>query len=103
LGTGVCRFEHLRVWQAAKTQSDRVGTLVRKPEIHCDRAMAEQINAAALSVMFNIAEGFLRRRDKETAQFLRYAFPRMARRRQATTRVKAGGTSLRQNLQSWSH
>ncbi len=24
--------------------------------------------------MFNIAEGFLRRRDKETAQFLRYAF-----------------------------
>ncbi len=36
--------------------------------------MAEQINAAALSVMFNIAEGFLRRRDKETAQFLRYAF-----------------------------
>ena len=24
--------------------------------------------------MFNISEGFLRRRDKETAQFLRYAF-----------------------------
>ncbi len=32
------------------------------------------MNAAALSVMFNITEGFLRRRDKETAQFLRYAF-----------------------------
>ncbi len=32
------------------------------------------MNAAALSVMFNIAEGFLRRRDKETLQFLRYAF-----------------------------
>jgi four helix bundle protein len=32
------------------------------------------MNAAALSVMFNICEGFLRRRDKETSQFLRYAF-----------------------------
>jgi four helix bundle protein len=32
------------------------------------------MNAAALSVMFNITEGFLRRRDRETLQFLRYAF-----------------------------
>jgi four helix bundle protein len=32
------------------------------------------MNRASLSVMLNIAEGFLRRRDKETAQFLRYAF-----------------------------
>ena len=31
------------------------------------------MNDASLSVMFNISEGFLRRRDKETAQFLRYA------------------------------
>jgi four helix bundle protein len=62
------------VWQAAKTQSDHVGILIKRPEIRGDRVMADQINAAALSVMFNIAEGFLRRRDKETAQFLRYAF-----------------------------
>jgi four helix bundle protein len=32
------------------------------------------MNDAALSVMFNIAEAFLRRRDGQTAQFLRYAF-----------------------------
>ena len=32
------------------------------------------MNDAALSVMFNIAEGFLRRRDGETMQFLRYSF-----------------------------
>jgi four helix bundle protein len=32
------------------------------------------MNAAAISVMFNISEGFLRRRDKETLQFLRYSF-----------------------------
>jgi len=31
------------------------------------------MNRAALSVPFNITEGFLRRRDKETKQFLRYA------------------------------
>ena len=32
------------------------------------------MNTAALSVLFNISEGFLRRRDNETLQFLRYAF-----------------------------
>ena len=32
------------------------------------------MSGASLSVSLNIAEGFLRRRDKETAQFLRYAF-----------------------------
>ena len=32
------------------------------------------MNGAALSVMFNISEGFLRRLNKETSQFLRYAF-----------------------------
>ncbi len=37
-------------------------------------AWSKQINDASLSVLFNVAEGFLRRRDKETLQFLRYAF-----------------------------
>jgi four helix bundle protein len=32
------------------------------------------MNDAALSVMLNISEGFLRRRNKEMSQFLRYAF-----------------------------
>ena len=32
------------------------------------------MNKAALSVMLNISEGFLRRRDGETLQFLRYSF-----------------------------
>jgi four helix bundle protein len=36
--------------------------------------MSDQMNDASISVMFNISEGFLRRRDRETAQFLRYAF-----------------------------
>jgi four helix bundle protein len=70
----VYRFEDLRVWQAAKQQCDLVGNLIKRPAFRDDRELASQMNAAALSVMFNISEGFLRRRDKETAQFLRYAF-----------------------------
>ena len=31
------------------------------------------MNRASVSVPFNISEGFLRRRDKEAKQFLRYA------------------------------
>lgn len=71
---GVYRFEDLRVWQAAKRQSDRVGILLQTPAFRRDRQISEQMNDASLSVMFNISEGFLRRRDKETLQFLRYAF-----------------------------
>jgi len=71
---GVYRFEDLRVWQAAKQQSDRVAELLKRPPFQRDLKLSDQMNDAALSVMFNIAEGFLRRRDGETAQFLRYAF-----------------------------
>jgi four helix bundle protein len=70
----VYRFEDLRVWQAAKRQCDRVGELIKRPEFRRDREMSDQMNDASISVMLNISEGFLRRRDKETAQFLRYSF-----------------------------
>ncbi len=73
IDVGVYRFEDLRVWQAAKQQSDRVGALLKRPEFQRDHGISDDMNRAALSVMFNIAEGFLRRRDKETLQFLRYA------------------------------
>jgi len=70
----VCRFEDLRVWQAAKRQCDRVGELIKRPEFRDDQELSHQMNRAAISVMLNISEGFLRRRDNETAQFLRYSF-----------------------------
>ena len=73
LRVGVYRFEDLRVWQAAKQQCDRVGAMVQRPAFRQDRALSDQLNRAALSVLFNISEGFLRRRDKEMMQFLRYA------------------------------
>src|SRR5579859_5051238 len=71
---GVDRFEDLRVWQAAKAQSDRVGVLLKQPEFKRDFELSSQMNRAALSVMLNISEGFLRRNDREMRQFLRYAF-----------------------------
>ena len=74
LSVGVYRFEDLRVWQAAKQQCDRVGALLKRPDFQNDRELSGQMNDAVLSVLFNISEGFLRRRDKETLQFMRYAF-----------------------------
>lgn len=72
-GMGVYRFEDLRVWQAAKLQSDRVGELLQRPEFRADRELSDQLNGASLSVMLNISEGFLRRQDKAMRQFFRYA------------------------------
>src|SRR5262245_65577608 len=70
---GVYRFEDLRVWQAAREQCKRVGSLIRRPEFRGDWELSSQLNAASLSVVNNISEGFLRRRDKEFLQFLRVA------------------------------
>jgi four helix bundle protein len=70
---GVDRFEDLRVWQAAKEQCDRVGGVLQRSAFRQDRGLSDQVNRAAISVVLNISEGFLRRRDKETMQFLRYA------------------------------
>ena len=70
---GVYRFEDLRVWQAATQQCDEVGTLLQRSAFRRDWALSDQMNRASVSVPFNTSEGFLRRRDKETKQFLRYA------------------------------
>jgi hypothetical protein len=61
----VYRFEDLRVWQAAKRQCDRVGELIMRPTFRRDSELSDQMNRAALSVLFNISEGFLRRIDNE--------------------------------------
>ncbi len=70
---GVYRFEDLRVWQAAQDLADRVGELIKRPAFRADLELSCQLNDAALSVANNIAEGFLRRRNKEMLQFLRIA------------------------------
>jgi four helix bundle protein len=67
------RFEDLRVWQAARRQCDDIGLLLKRPEFRRDLELSKQLNAAGISVMSNISEGFLRHRDKEFLQFLRIA------------------------------
>ena len=70
---GVVRFEELRVWQAAKCLCDEIGALIQRPSLQNDDAIKNQLNAATLSTMANIAEGFMRGGSKEFAQFVRIA------------------------------
>jgi len=69
----VYRFEDLRVWQAAKRQSEHIGELLKRPQFQRDQRLSDQLNGAGISVMNNISEGFIRRIDRELLQFLRYA------------------------------
>ena len=65
------RFEDLEVWQAARVLVSQVYDMTRKArDTEKDYRFRDQITAAAVSVMSNIAEGFSRRTDKEFAQFL---------------------------------
>ena len=70
---GVSRFEDLRVWQEARMLVDDIGGLITQDQMQRDRALRDQLNAATLSTMANIAEGFVRGRRKEFVQFLRIA------------------------------
>ena len=70
---GVNRFEDLRVWQLAKGFSDEIGGLFQTQALHRDYAICGQLNAASLSTVANIAEGFVRGGCKEFTQFVRIA------------------------------
>jgi four helix bundle protein len=61
------------VWQAAREQCNRVGSLIRRAKFRSDLELSGQLNAASISVMNNISEGFLRHGDREFLQFLRVA------------------------------
>jgi four helix bundle protein len=65
------RFEDIRGWQEARTLTKQVYNLCKvSPGLRRDRRLRDQIQAASVSVMSNIAEGFSRRTDKEFTQFL---------------------------------
>lgn len=70
---GVQRFEDLQDWQQARSLCNEVFAIIKKPGLHDDYALRDQLNAASLSPVANIAEGFVRERDKEFAHFLRIA------------------------------
>lgn len=64
------RFEDLECWQEARNLVRTVYAATRDGAFKKDLRLSGQIQAAAASVMANIAEGFIRRSDKEFIQFL---------------------------------
>src|SRR5215210_498402 len=52
---------------------DEIGGLIMQDQMQRDRVLRDQLNAATLSTMANIAEGFVRGRRKQFVQFLRIA------------------------------
>lgn len=67
----ITRFEDLECWKEARKLANMVYNAVRnnKP-FHNDYRLKDQIIGAAVSVTGNIAEGFVRRSNKEFTQFL---------------------------------
>ena len=68
--TKVTRFEDLECWQSARELVQMVYRTTSKGKFERDLRLRSQIQAAATSSMANIAEGFIRRSDKEFIQFL---------------------------------
>jgi len=66
----ITRFEDLLCWQEGRILTNKVYEITRGREFRKDFRLSGQIQAAATSVMANIAEGFIRRSNKEFIQFL---------------------------------
>lgn len=67
------RFEDLEAWQEARKLTNLVYDLVALDDFSRDFRLRDQITGAAISVMNNIAEGFLSQSDPEFVRFLGYA------------------------------
>ena len=65
------RFEDIRAWQEARTLTKQTYALGKtSPGLRRDRRLRDQLQAASVSIMSNIAEGFSRRTAKDFTQFL---------------------------------
>jgi four helix bundle protein len=69
----VSQFEDLFAWQQARVLMQEIYRITKSPLFERDYRLAGQIQAAAVSVMANIAEGFDRGRRAEFHQFLSIA------------------------------
>ena len=67
---GIERFEDLEIWKESRELAMYARILSRKDDFKKDFKLCGQINAAAGSVMDNIAEGFERDGNKEFINFL---------------------------------
>jgi len=66
----VTRFEDLDCWKEARILVQKVYNATENNKFGRDLRLAGQIQSAATSSMANIAEGFIRRSDREFTQFL---------------------------------
>ena len=64
------RFEELECWQEARNLTGAVYRATKNEGFKRDLRLSGQIQAASASVMANIAEGFVRRSNKEFVPFL---------------------------------
>ena len=67
------RFEEIEAWKLARSLTQKVYQLTRKPEFSKDYGLKNQIRDASGSSMHNIAEGFDAESNAEFIRFLRYA------------------------------
>ena len=66
----VTTFEDLDCWQEARILVRKIYDATKEGNFRKDLRLTGQIQGAATSSMANIAEGFIRRSDKEFIQFL---------------------------------
>jgi four helix bundle protein len=66
----ITRFEDLDCWKEARLLTQIVYQATNNGKFKKDLRLSGQIQSAATSTMANIAEGFIRRSDKEFIQFL---------------------------------
>ncbi len=67
------RFEEIEAWQLARQLTQKIYQETRKLPIRRDWRYCSQIQSAAVSIMSNIAEGFLAQTHKEFARFLTFS------------------------------
>jgi four helix bundle protein len=63
-------FEELECWQEARKLVKKVYEATKDDKVRKDLRLSGQIQGASVSIMANIAEGFVRRSNKEFSQFL---------------------------------
>lgn len=63
-------FEELAIFQKARDLSKNIYPITQRGEFKYDTRFVQQIRAAAVSIMDNIAEGFERTGNKEFLNFL---------------------------------
>ena len=67
------RFEDIQAWQKARQITSKIYKATAKDDFAKDYGLKDQIRRASISIMSNIAEGYVRRSDKEFANFLNIA------------------------------